>query len=72
MKVRVKEGQVGFIYNEYRTEGDEFTLKPVTHSVELDSKGNPLVITPDKQFSAVWMEKIDSRKTRKPISKDEE
>jgi len=62
MKVRVKTGQKGFIYGSLRTEGKEFTLKPVEHSTETDSEGEPLIISPETQFSKVWMEEVNPKK----------
>lgn len=60
MKVRVKQSKTGFIYGSLRAEGKEFSLKPVEHSVKKDEKGNPLIITPEDQFSDEWMEKVKS------------
>jgi len=53
MKVRVKEGQVGFIYDCYRVEGDEFDLEPV-------KKSDGWTLTVDEQFTPSWMEKVNS------------
>lgn len=66
MKVRVKKGKQGFIYGSLRTEGQEFTLKPVEHSIEKDLKGDPCIIPADRQFSDTWMEKIREKPGPKP------
>jgi hypothetical protein len=60
MKVRVKEGQKGFICGSFRTdESPEFTLKPVK-GIGID--GKPVEFTAAQQFSDVWMEKVESEK----------
>ena len=61
MKVPVKEGQSGFIYGVLRTEGKEFTLKPIKHSVEKDKDGDPVIISVKQQFSHVWMEEVNKK-----------
>ena len=68
MKVRVKEGKIGFIYGKLR-KGDipgrkpeQFTLVAFEHPRKKDGKGEPLVISAEDQFSKVWMEKIESAK----------
>jgi len=68
MKVKVKEGKTGFIYGSLRTEGQEFTLKPVKHSV------TGKTITVKEQFSDVWMESLETKKPRavKPVKSVEE
>ena len=53
MKVRVKEGKVGYIYDVYRTEGNEFELIPITRSLD----GS--ISSVDEQFTPSWMEKIE-------------
>lgn len=51
MKVRVKEGCIGWIYEQLREEGDEFTLVPVeTHTGE--------ILSPEQQYSDKWMERL--------------
>lgn len=59
MKVRVKEGMKGFIYDKYQTENTEFNLVEVEHSVKKDENGDPVKISIAQQFSDVWMEAID-------------
>ena len=54
MKVRVKEDKQGFIYGSMRSEGTEFTLKPI------ERKGKD-TITVEQQFSKIWMEKVGGR-----------
>jgi len=58
MRVRVKEGKTGFIYGIQRTEGTEFNLKPVAHSIEKDDNNKPKIITVEQQFSKIWMDKV--------------
>lgn len=66
MRVRVLEGKVGFHGGKLRAEGEEFDLEARTHSVLKDDKGEPVVITPDEQFSALWMEVVDQPKRGRP------
>lgn len=73
MKVRVKQGQKGFIYDSMRREGDEFTLESFKHPRKLDEKGEPLVVSVEDQFSRTWMEKVDKPKAKpgpKPKKED--
>jgi len=76
IKVRVKEGKIGFIYGKLR-KGDEsvrkpeeFTLKAFKHPVKKDNKGEPLVVTAEDQFSETWMEKVEQAPTKKPDKED--
>jgi hypothetical protein len=64
MKVRVKAGKKGFIYDSLRREGDEFTLKSFKHPKKTDSKDEPLVVSAEDQFSKEWMEKVDKPKAK--------
>lgn len=74
--MRVKATKTGFYNHIRRREGDVFTLIPVS-TVERDEKGQvkfdatgnttPVVISPDKQFSPRWMEKV-SNKAREAVS----
>lgn len=66
MRVRVKEGKTGFIYGRRVSEFKELTLKPVKHSTLKGDDGKPLVITVEKQFSKVWMEKVDDVESKAP------
>lgn len=67
MKVRVKNGKSGFIYGVYRTEGQEFTLKPVKgFKKTADGPLEETTISVNNQFSDNWMEKIDGRKKSAP------
>jgi len=59
IKVRVISEKGGFIYGRQRLEGQVFTLKPVEHSIDIDSKGEPVVISAEQQFSERWMERVD-------------
>ena len=72
MKVRVKEGMQGFIYGALKTEGQEFTIKPVEHSVDVDEKGDPTVISVESQFSKMWMEKVAVKRGPKPKTEEEQ
>jgi len=65
MKVRVKDDMKGFIYGNLKASGDEITLIPVTCVKRKDSKGNPLVLSPEDQFSDVWMDKVKGKPGRK-------
>jgi len=58
IKVRVISEKGGFIYGRQRLEGQVFTLKPVEHSIDIDSKGEPVVISAEQQFSERWMERV--------------
>jgi len=73
MRVSVKEGMSGFIYGNLHTEGKEITLKPVTCIRLKDSQGNARILTPEDQFSDVWMDKVKGKPGRKAkeISGDE-
>ena len=78
MKVRVKEGKIGFIYGKLR-KGDEsvrkpeeFTLKAFEHPVKKDNKGEPLVVTAEDQFSKNWMEKVEQTPAKKPAKEIKE
>lgn len=65
--MKVRATQTGFIYNKLRvpdTKSEEFELVDVEHSVDKDSKGNPVVITIEQQFSSKWMEKLEEVKPR--------
>ena len=59
MRVQVKEGCVGVYGLEQRRSGDQFDIVAKTHSLEKDSKGDPVVITEEEQFSHRWMKRID-------------
>lgn len=69
MRVRVKEEKSGFIYGVLRTEGKEFTLKPVKHSTKKDDKGKPVIISVEDQFSENWMEEVKkgSNEPKEPV-----
>jgi hypothetical protein len=64
MKVRVKQGQKGFIYDSMRREGDEFTLESFKHPKKKDANGEPLVVSAEDQFSDTWMEKVDKPRAK--------
>ena len=69
INVRVKHGKTGFIYGRLRGENkhgmDTFTLKPVTHSTEVDDDGELKVITAEEQFSKNWMERVGKNEPAK-------
>jgi hypothetical protein len=77
MKVRVKEGKIGFIYGKLRhgdspdRKPDEFTLKAFEHPKKLDDKGDPLVVSVEQQFSKAWMEEVNPKKKVKVEEKKE-
>jgi len=62
IKVRVIAEKGGFIYGRQRLLDDKFTLKPVEHSTDVDSDGEPVVIPAEQQFSERWMVKVDDIK----------
>jgi len=62
IKVRVIAEKGGFIYGRQRLLDDEFTLKPVEHSTDIDDDGEPIVISADQQFSEKWMVRVDDIK----------
>jgi len=71
MKVRVKDGCKGFFGTRLRVgvcddqdEGDVFEILAKTHSTQKDSKGDPVVITEEEQFSSKWMERIDKPRAK--------
>ena len=70
MKVRIKEEKTYFIYGSLRPSGEELTLVPVEHSTQKDEKGNPYIITPEKQFSEKCMELVEERKKPGPKPKE--
>ena len=61
MKVRVKEGTSCFAGGSLRTEGTEFTLEPITCSVEKDDNGEFRVISVDEQFTESCMICLDEK-----------
>lgn len=70
MKVRVKDGANCFVGGSLRTEGVEFTLKPVTCSVEKDAKGEFRVIGVDEQFTESCMICLEEKKEPKEKPKN--
>lgn len=67
MKVKVKEGEKVFYVDKLFTEGQEFEITEREHSVDKDSKGKPVVITEEQQFSEKTMIRLDKPKAgRKP------
>jgi len=69
MKVRVKEGKTVFIYGVLHTEFQRITLKDVTHSVDVDENGDPIVIKATDQFSKKTMDMVGKAK---PVEKVKE
>ena len=71
MKVRVKEGEKGFIYGVLRREGQEFDLIKLQCTGDKDK-----FIKPEEQFSSAWMEKVEVKAKPgpkpKPAEKQEE
>ena len=55
MKVRVKDGMNCFAGGSLHTENTEFTLEPITCSVEKDDKGEFRVISVEEQFTESCM-----------------
>lgn len=73
MKVKVKEDCSGFFGGEIRKAGDTFTIEARTHPTRKDEKGQPLVISPEEQFSDSWMEVVERPKAKPgPKPKSEE
>jgi hypothetical protein len=64
--MRVRATKMGYYGLQRRREGDVFELVPV--KTVKDKK--PVVITPEQQFSELWMEKVDA--DAKPSKKKEE
>jgi len=56
MKVRVKEGCTGWIYNQLRHEGETFEL------VEVEGINGKR--SPEQQFSDKWMQKLPGRRRK--------
>lgn len=74
MKVKVKEGHVGFIYGILRKEGEEFTLKDIVATATTEDD-DQIVIKAEDQFSKVWMTKLEPKKAKpgpKPKVKQED
>jgi hypothetical protein len=69
MKVRVLPECSGFFDGKVRKEGDVFEIKPKTCTNRVDDKGKPVVLSEDEQFSAKWMEKIETRSKPGPKPK---
>ena len=69
MKVRVKEEMSCFVGGSLRTSGEEFTLKPVTCSVEKDKSGEFRVISVDEQFTESCMICLEKKEEPKPKGK---
>ena len=69
MKVRVLPECRGFFGGKVRREGDVFEIKAKTCFNRKDNKGDPIVLSEDEQFSANWMEKIDTRSKPGPKPK---
>jgi hypothetical protein len=65
MKVKVKDGCVGFFGGKIVREDDVFTIVPKEHSALKDEKGDPVVISEDEQFSSKWMIKLDEDKPKR-------
>jgi len=59
MKVRVKKGKIGFIYDSLRKEGAEFTLKTI-----FEKDGKTVKKSVEDQFSKVWMESREKPKAK--------
>ena len=78
MKVRVLPECRGFYDGKMRhgiddnhKAADVFEIKAKTCFNRKDGKGNPIVLSEDEQFSANWMEKIETRSKPGPKPKTE-
>ena len=58
--MRVRATALGYYGHKRRKEGQEFVLEPIKR-LRKDKDGNmrEIVITPEQQFSARWMERLD-------------
>lgn len=67
MKVRAKK--LGYYDNKRRREGEVFELKPVKGKKKKAERNiGDLVLTPEQQFSDLWMERVDGEA---PVKKEE-
>ena len=59
--MRVRAKSMGYIYNVRKREGEVFDLVPVKgYKKNGDVLGEPVVYSPEQQFSDKWMEKVDA------------
>jgi hypothetical protein len=59
--MRVRATALGYYGHKRRKEGQEFVLEPIKR-LRKDKDGNmrEIVISPEQQFSARWMERLDA------------
>lgn len=64
MKVRVKQGFVGFFGGQNYREGSTFNIEAKTCFNRVDDKGKPIVLSENEQFSDKWMEVVDKPRAK--------